>query len=388
MMSLLPANLENSILNVISLGKKDGPNRLESNLDHKTTDPERLESNLDHKTIDKEKDPTEKKHPFLGYNPKAPNNGKLVTKIEELEDKKVNYKELLISSGTLPPPQKVNVISGTSGSSGFSINFDLLSEEIKKMLSSTIATNDTVSLIINSNEIDQSWTLLDIITKKPIRSWINVFNESYNDMVRINNFLIDIESQGKQWYPFKKDLFRSFILTPLESVKVVIVGQDPYPGIDKKTGLPFACGLSFSTSRTSGTIPDSLKNIFAQLRKTVKDWFYNSSDLSCWAEQGVLLLNKCLTVDSKLPGSHRDLWSEFITRVINNIDKVNPKCIYVLWGNHAQELSKTISSKNILMSSHPGNRGKRFGFVDCDHFNEINVLLKGMDKKEIDWNVY
>ena len=328
------------------------------------------------------------KHVFLNSTSRPPNEGASVDTIEQLEEKQVNYTQQLITDGVIKNvPLKLN------------INLDSLRMQISK--NQTVLTNTNVKILSLSDvqsvplysskyvniEVNQSWSILDIINKKPIQSWSEVFRESYQDLIRVSTFLADQEAQGKKWFPLKKDVFNALELTPLHEVKVVIIGQDPYPGVNKDTSLPIADGKAFSTSKIN-KIPASLTTVFKVMQKTVNDWKYPShGDLTAWCKQGVLLLNKCLTLDGGDSGSHKDLWGDFITRIIHAIDKVNPQCVYVMWGNHAQQLETKTVSKNKLMSSHPSPQGARFGFNDCNHFNQINEILVKQGKTPINWNL-
>lgn len=316
-------------------------------------------------------------HPFLKCVDNPPNEGKPVENIGELEEKKVNYNKIIQSAGIINP---IDI-------SKIKLNFNLndLAKELRKVPSAPSVPS--VSYNQSSYEIDQSWTLMDIVSKRCPESWGPVFEQSKEDLKRINDFLLDIELSGRMWYPLKRDLFKSLELIKVHLVKFVIIGQDPFPGTNSSTGLPIAMGLSFSTDR-SNKIPGSSVNIFKVLQKTVPGFIYPShSDLSSWARQGGLLWNKCLTLDPGNPGSHKDLWAEFTTRLIQYIDKVNPNCIYVLWGNHAQQLARYTNSKNILMTSHPSGQGAHYGFNNCNHFNEINQILVSQGKTPINWNL-
>ena len=227
---------------------------------------------------------------------------------------------------------------------------------------------------------------MDIVNKNPPNSWIQVFKECYKELERISQYLSDKEKAGVVVYPLKKDIFRALMLTPLDSVNLVILGQDPFPGTDRSTGKPIANGLAFSSN--GGRVPQSTQNIYKILQKTIPGFVTpNHSDLSGWAKQGVLLINTCLTLDEGSSASHKGLWSEFITRIINTIDKTNPNCVYLLWGNHAQQYANIITSKHKLMTSHPSNQGFRFGFNESNHFNEANEILKNLGKEPINWNL-
>jgi len=303
-------------------------------------------------------------HPFLRC---SSNPDKKLTTIEDLQEKKVDYKDILLKNGiSQNVPLKYN------------INFNML-QHIK---TEVVA----VKSIEQNFENPQHWTLMDIVNKNPPNSWIQVFNESYKDLQRISTFLQEREQQGIVVYPLKKDIFKALHLTKLEKVKIVIIGQDPYSGTISSTGGPVANGLAFSSNGTK--IPQTLENIYKVLQKTITGFVRpNHADLTKWAEQEVLLLNSCLTLDDGSPASHKSLWSEFITRIIYHIDKNNPNCIYLLWGNHAQEFSKYITSKNILTTSHPSNQAFRLGFCDTNCFNEANEILKKNNKEPINWNL-
>lgn len=311
-------------------------------------------------------------HPFLNCNTLKINSNetsKMLTTLEDLVDKKIDYKDILLKNGI-----------SQSAPLKFSINFNML-------MDINNPTPNPVTQVTNSKlEISQHWTLMDIVTKNPPNSWIQVFNESYKDLERISKYLQEREQEGVVVYPLKKDIFRALELTSLYNVKVVIIGQDPYPGTILSTGGPIANGLAFSSN--DNRIPQSLANIYKVLKQTVPSFIVpHHADLSPWAKQGVLLLNSCLTLDEGNSASHKGLWSEFITRLLHHIDINNPNCVYMLWGNHAQDFSRYTKSKNILMTSHPSNQAFRLGFCNCNHFNEANEILKKNNKIPIDWNL-
>ena len=326
-------------------------------------------------------------HPFLRNTQNKPNDGNKVESIKDLDTKRIDYKDILVKTGLIKENTDNKTINININSILRDLDISKYSDIISKKINEINEIKVETPQYFITDDIDQSWTIMDIVNKKPIESWLNVFKESYNDLIRISNYIQSIEAQGKVIYPLKKNIFRALVCTPLNRVKVVIFGQDPYPGVNKNTRLPIAHGLSFSTDKIN-PIPQSLANVYKVLQKTVANFSYPShADLTCWAEQGVLLLNKCLTLDSGESSSHKDLWGEFVTRIIQHIDSTNPNCVYLLWGNHAQELNKYIKSKNVLMTSHPSNQGARFGFYDCNHFNETNKILTSWGQKEINWNV-
>jgi len=289
-------------------------------------------------------------HPFIGHNPDPPNNGKKVDSILDLEEKKIDYISILKNNGLL----KLN--------------------NIKLKISS-----DIPCLVI-----DQTWSILDIITKCPPIGWIDLFKNTYNEFLDINNYL---QSLTSTYIPYKKNIFKIFDICPVNKVKVVILGQDPYATISKITGHPIANGIAFSVEKEDN-IPPTLNNIYRVLELTVPNFRKpNHGDLSGWVKQGVFLLNTCLTVRIESSGSHKKFWAGFITRVFMEIAKYNPNCIYIFWGNEAQSMAKDITSKYILKTSHPSPLGCK-QFMQSNHFNEVNMILTSLNKEVIDWQLY
>lgn len=191
--------------------------------------------------------------------------------------------------------------------------------------------------------------------------------------------------------PDPDKVFRAFELTPVTFVKAVIVGQDPYHGYYtdyQGNRKPEACGLSFSIARDNKKIPPSLRNIFKEIKRTVPDFNTPThGDLTNWALQGVLLLNASLTVLEGQPASHNGAWKGFIKRVVDEISKYNPKCIYVMWGREAQKLKSLLpKTAQILEWMHPSGFNAN-GFEGNDHFNQINQMLIADNKRPIDWNL-
>src|SRR3990167_2494627 len=235
---------------------------------------------------------------------------------------------------------------------------------------------------------DQSWTLADIFKKKAFpSSWRRVFEESEYDLIELSEILEDEEKKYGYWYPLKQDLFSAFEHTSLNDVRVVIIGQDPYPqSLD--SGLPRATGMSFSV-RKDDVIPSSLKNIYLELKNTVKEFeIPDHGDLTEWAKQGVLLLNSCLTVRPSQPESHKKIWMGFVYKGVKAIGEVRPKTIYLLWGAKAQEMAKIIDQPAIiLISAHPSGFSANRGFFGCDHFNKVNGYLKDDPKGPINWQI-
>ena len=187
----------------------------------------------------------------------------------------------------------------------------------------------------------------------------------------------------KTIYPEMPKILRAFNLTPLDKVKAVIIGQDPYHGKGQ------ANGLCFSVDQKS-KLPPSLRNIFSELSSDLNIPKPKSGDLSPWAHQGVLLLNSVLTVEKSLPNSHQGLgWEIFTNRVLELLSNSKENIVYMLWGKYAISKSSLINSKKnlVLTSSHPSPLSAYRGFFGCRHFSKANNYLMRKKINEIDWRI-
>lgn len=243
-----------------------------------------------------------------------------------------------------------------------------------------------VRLNVVTNEITQDWSIARIVNENAPSSWANVFMDAHHELMTVSNVLANEEAAYGTYYPLKKDIFNAFSYTPLTNVKVVIFGQDPYHQL--VASGPRAVGLSFSV-RQDDVIPSSLKNIYKELKDSVRGFqMPDHGDLREWAMQGILLLNSCLTVRPREAGSHDQIWMGFIKKVIKAINTQNPNCIYVLWGQQAQKLKSIIGDSNIILeAAHPSGLSASRGFFGCNHFNKINELLRKQNKTIIDWSI-
>ena len=215
-------------------------------------------------------------------------------------------------------------------------------------------------------------------------TWADFFQSIQNKdySIRLHSFL-DKEYSSYICYPPRKLMFNAFKLTPLNKVKVVIIGQDPYhePGQ--------AMGLSFSVPETV-KVPPSLINIYKEIADeydTTMDM--SSGDLTCWAKQGVLLLNSILSVREHLPMSHNIKEYElFFNDVLEVLDKQKHPIVFMLWGNSARKLKKLLHNPShlILEAVHPSPLGANHGgWFKCNHFRLANEYLKKNKIKPIDW---
>lgn len=239
--------------------------------------------------------------------------------------------------------------------------------------------------------------------------WDEVIGEEFkkNYFKKLQDFL-DGEYSKEEIYPLREDIFNAFKKTSYEAVKVVILGQDPYPNPDQAHGLAFSVTQDFIAS--CGRFPVSLNNIFKEINKAYPNKKLTRADgcLCRWAKQGVLLLNTALTVRHDSAGSHLKEWKKFTSTVIEKIAQREKPVIFILWGNDAKAyknliytgnaqkekiininergyISKLISTKKhfIFESPHPA-----FGYMfsDCKHFEEVNNIISKYNLGvEIDW---
>lgn len=177
------------------------------------------------------------------------------------------------------------------------------------------------------------------------------------------------------------DLVLNAFTTPFDDVKVVIVGQDPYPTAGH------AMGLAFSVPSTVKPLPKSLINIFQELKDDLGIERTNG-DLTDWANQGVLLLNTSLTVEQGKPGSHNNIgWQEITTQAIRTIDKHRENVVFILWGNHAIKKAQLIDEEKhyIIVSPHPSPLAAHRGFFGSKPFSRTNNYLISKNITPINW---
>ena len=215
-------------------------------------------------------------------------------------------------------------------------------------------------------------------------TWDSVLSEEFEKdyFLRIKSF-IDEEYQTKTVYPPYEEIFNAFKLTPIDNVKVVILGQDPYHEAGQ------AHGLAFSTP-DGRPIPRSLKNIFKEINAEYGYPIPESGCLESWAKQGVFLLNTVLTVEDGNANSHSKCgWQTFTDNVIRILNNQNQKIVFLLWGKQAEKKKELITNPNhlVLVTSHPSPFSARRGFLGCNHFKLANEYLARNNVDEIDWKL-
>jgi uracil-DNA glycosylase len=189
------------------------------------------------------------------------------------------------------------------------------------------------------------------------------------------------EYQTATIYPPGPEIFRAFDCCPFESVKVVLLGQDPYHGPGQANGLCFSV-------RQGVRFPPSLNNIFTEMQSDLGRPFPASGDLEPWARQGVLLLNATLTVRAGAPGSHQNRgWELFTDAVIKIISRDLKHVVFLLWGAYAQRKGEIIDKQRheVLQAPHPSPFSADRGFFGCRHFSKTNAYLASKGLTPINW---
>ena len=215
-------------------------------------------------------------------------------------------------------------------------------------------------------------------------SWKEVLSDEFKEeyFAKLKQFLLE-EKSNYTIYPKSKYIFEAFNRTSFNNTKVIILGQDPYHGPGQ------AHGLSFSVPKDIKQ-PPSLKNILKEIYEDIGIKKTLNGDLSKWADNGVLLLNATLTVRAGQAGSHQNKgWEIFTDAVIKKISELKENCVFILWGNYAQNKEKLINKNKhlILKSVHPSPLSAHRGFLGCKHFSLTNDYLIKNKIKPIDWNL-
>ncbi len=201
-------------------------------------------------------------------------------------------------------------------------------------------------------------------------------------MQSLRKFLQNEKKSGKIIFPKGTEIFRALDLTPFDSVKVVILGQDPYHGPDQAHGLCFSVNKGVPK-------PPSLQNIFKELKADLNIEPRVDGDLSGWAKQGVLLLNSTLTVEMGLAGSHQKKgWEIFTDHVVQSLNESQHPIVFVLWGAYAQQKGMLITNPKhmFIKSPHPSPLSSHRGFFGSKPFSKVNSFLEKNRMKPIDWS--
>lgn len=216
-------------------------------------------------------------------------------------------------------------------------------------------------------------------------SWLKRVGAEFEKpyMQQLRSFLRDQKDAQKVIYPKSTEVFNAFSFTPIDQVKVVILGQDPYHGPNQAHGLCFSVQEGVRT-------PPSLVNIYKELQADLGIPPASTGCLIPWATQGVLLLNSVLTVEQGKAASHQGKgWEQFTDRIIDQLNQEKTGLVFLLWGAYAQKKGQFINADKhcVLKAAHPSPFSAYNGFLGCRHFSKANEYLKNQAKTPIDWRI-
>lgn len=258
--------------------------------------------------------------------------------------------------------------------SGFELIVDSKDNQWKEFFTSQLPLLNQINEILLSYSLSKILSVNQGQTQVPVEFWTHLSDEEKKFVLTQKEY-----AQHPEIWPLPLNVFKAFELTPLQKVKVVIIGQDPYH-------KPFvANGLAFSAQRGAST-PDSLRNIFLKLKQ--EGYKADNPCLESWATQGVLLLNTALTVFSGQAESHLSLWKTFITELIKYLGK-RDGLVWILWGKKAEAFLPYISQQKsyVLIGGHPSPINTKGTFMSGNYFQLANQCLQKLDKAPIDWNL-
>ncbi len=203
------------------------------------------------------------------------------------------------------------------------------------------------------------------------------------EMLKLSEFLREELKHGKAIYPPPKRIFAALDATPFDTVKIVILGQDPYHGPGQAHGLCFSVLPGVE-------VPPSLVNIFVEIERDLGIARPAHGCLLPWARQGVLLLNATLTVERGRAGSHQGKgWEGFTDAIVDHLNREREGLVFLLWGSYAQAKGKLIDTRRhlVLKAPHPSPLSAYRGFIGCGHFSRANAWLRDHGQAEIDWQL-
>jgi len=257
--------------------------------------------------------------------------------------------------------------TGGHGSEAFSLRVCIA----HKRLTAKVSTEDVLRMIagISTPKLEECWRV-------PLADQF-----ASPGMQALKAFLLAEKAAGKTIYPRGGEWFRALDLTPLEAVRVVVLGQDPYHGPGQAHGLAFSV-------RPGVRVPPSLANIYKELQSDLGIAPARHGFLEPWARQGVLLLNNVLTVEQGLAASHKGRgWEAFTDAVVRLVADGPRPCVFLLWGSHAQAKAGFVDGSRhlVLKAPHPSPLSAHSGFFGCRHFSRANAWLEAQGQAPIDW---
>jgi uracil-DNA glycosylase len=214
-------------------------------------------------------------------------------------------------------------------------------------------------------------------------TWLERLGDEFAQpyMGELRSFLVAQREAGKRIFPKGSEWFRALDLTPLDQVRVVILGQDPYHGPGQAHGLCFSVPNGVRP-------PPSLVNIYKELESDLGIKPAQHGFLEHWAKQGVLLLNSVLTVEMGQAASHRDRgWERFTDAIIAEVNARTEPTVFMLWGSYAQKKAAFVDTSRhlVLKAPHPSPLSAHSGFFGCGHFSKANAFLESKGLQPVDW---
>jgi uracil-DNA glycosylase len=234
--------------------------------------------------------------------------------------------------------------------------------------------------MITQTKTEDEAKLIDKLGESWFEEIADEFKKEY--MIKLHDFLAK-EIASNIIYPPHQDTLNAFKLCPLDKVKVVILGQDPYHGPNQAHGLCFSVQDGIKP-------PPSLVNIFKELNRDLEIEIPSSGNLSHWAHQGVFLLNTCLSVRAGEAGAHFNKgWEIFTDKVIETVNQECKGLVFMLWGSAARKKAAMIDSSRhlILEAPHPSPLSAHRGFLGCGHFSKANEYLLKQGREPINWQI-
>ena len=256
---------------------------------------------------------------------------------------------------------------------------NLTTEEPKKMEGeSTVKENAAAAVVVQGGELESLFTE---------KTWLDVFaeNEFQKSYFKQLSAFLSNEFKTQKVFPPKEHIFRCFNTLPIDKVKVVIIGQDPYHNYNQAMGLCFSVNKGIQT-------PGSLLNMYKELKSDLNSRIPTHGDLSKWQSQGILMLNTSLTVRAHNANSHsKKGWEQFTDKAIEELAKARKNIVFLLWGKNAQDKEKLIKRSGrehlVLKSAHPSGLSAHRGFFGNKHFSQTNAYLKKNMIEPIDWQI-
>lgn len=238
-------------------------------------------------------------------------------------------------------------------------------------------------MIFNDVEYKQSEETDVVLENAP--SWQKVLTSEFDQpyMLSLKQFLRAEKDLGKVIYPHSSNWFHALEVSPLDEVKVVILGQDPYHQPNQAHGLCFSVLPGIKT-------PPSLVNMYKELHSDLGIEPVNHGYLETWAQQGVLLINAVLTVEDSHANAHQGKgWEQFTDKIIATVNEQCEHVVFMLWGSYAQKKGAMIDHSRhlVLKAPHPSPLSAYRGFFGCQHFSKANAYLQQHGKRTIDWRL-